>query len=167
MDKQQAIHFLENNHTKLENVITSLDNHQITKDIISVKWAPKDIVAHISAWNLTLKNAIDELLKDEKPWFINEEELTEAEFNQRETMKRKDYSLDQILDEWQNSFEQLIQRIKRLSKSEWEHQSPYEWTKDMSVTVSSLFDYTYKGEGHEGGHAKQIEEFYKKKKTRG
>lgn len=162
LDKQQAIQFLENNHAKLNNVITSLDDHQITKDVISVKWTPKDIVAHISAWNLTLKNAIDELLKNEKPWFINEEELNEAEFNRREVMRRKDWSSDQILDEWQNSFEQLIQRIKRLSKSEWEHQSPYEWTQDMPVTVSSLFDYMYKGEGHEGGHAKQIEEFYKK-----
>ncbi|MFW9904585.1 MAG: DinB family protein [Candidatus Thorarchaeota archaeon] len=162
MNKQQAIQFLKNNHLKLEKVINGLDHNQITEDIISVKWTPKDIINHISAWNLTLKDAIDDLLNDTKPWFINEEELTEAEFNERETRKRKDWSLKQILDEWQISFEELIQRIMRLSKIEWEYQSSFEWAKDMPVTVSSLFDYMYKGEGHEGGHAKQIEEFYKK-----
>jgi hypothetical protein len=146
----------------MENVINELNENQISQDIISVKWTPKDIIAHISAWNLELKKAIDDLLNDEKPWFINEEELTEAEFNAKETKKRKDWSLDQILDEWQTSFEQLIQRIMSLTKSEWEYQAPFEWTKDMLVTVKSLFEYTYKGEGHEGGHAKQIEESYKK-----
>ncbi|MFX0053218.1 MAG: hypothetical protein ACFE8U_18230, partial [Candidatus Hermodarchaeota archaeon] len=96
-------------------------------------------------------------------WFINEENLTEAEFNKHETERRKNWSSDKILKEWQISFEELIQRITSLSNSEWEYQTPFEWTKDMPVTVNSLFDYTYKGEGHEGGHAKQIDEFYKKK----
>ena len=147
----------------MENVINGLKEYQISQDLISVKWTTKDIIAHISAWNLELKIAIDDLLKNEKPWFINEEELSEAEFNAKETKKRKDWSLDRILDEWQTVFEQLIQRIMSLSKSQWEYQTPFEWTKDMPVTVSSLFDYLYRGEGHEGGHAKQIEEFYKKK----
>ena len=165
MRKQQAIQFLKNNHLKLETVINGLNDHQIINDIISVKWTPKDIISHISAWNINLKNAIDELLKNKKPWFINEEEITEAEFNEREVQNRKDWSLNQIIDEWQNSYERLIQRIIRLSESEWEHQSPYEWTKDIPVTVSSLFDYMYRGEGHEGGHAKQIEEFYEKEES--
>ena len=107
--------------------------------------------------------SIDDLLNDEKPWFINEEELTEAEFNEKETMKRKNWSSDRILEEWQLSYEELIQRIVRLSNSEWEYQAPFEWTKDIPVTVNSLFEYRYKGEGHEGGHAKQIEEFFNKK----
>ncbi|MFX1517408.1 MAG: DinB family protein [Promethearchaeota archaeon] len=165
MNKQQAIQFLKNNHLRLETVVNGLNDHQIINDIISVKWTPKNIISHISAWNISLKNAIDELLKNKKPWFINEEEITEAEFNEREVQHRKDWPLNQIIDEWQNSYERLIQRIMRLSEFEWEHQSPYEWTKDMPVTVSSLFDYMYRGEGHEGGHAKQIEEFYEKKEN--
>lgn len=162
MKKQQAIQFLKENHRKLENIINRLKENQITKDIISDKWTSKDIIAHISAWNSELKKAIDNLLNYEKPWFINEEELTEAEFNEKETQKRKNWTVEQILREWQSSFEELIQRIEDLSNSEWEYQTQFEWTKDMPVTVNSLFEYTYKGEGHEGGHAKQIEEYYRK-----
>jgi hypothetical protein len=161
MNKKQAIQFLKNNHEKLEKAINGLEEHQITEDIIVGKWTTKEIIAHISAWNLELKKATDDLLNDDKPWFINEEELTEAEFNEKAIKKRKNWLLDQILEEWQISFEQLIQRIKSLSNSEWEYQTPFEWTKDMPVTVNSLFEYKYRREGHEGGHAKQIDEFYK------
>ncbi|MHA2203657.1 MAG: DinB family protein [Candidatus Hodarchaeales archaeon] len=162
MNKSQTIHFLKNSHEKLVKAINGLEKNQITEDIISGKWTTKDMIAHISAWNFELMKATDDLLKDRKPWFINEEELTEAEFNEKEIKNRKDWSLDQILEVWEISFKELIQRIKNLSKSEWEYQTPFEWTENIPVTVNSLFEYTYKGEGHEGGHAKQIEEFYKK-----
>jgi hypothetical protein len=160
MNKKQAIQFLTDNHIKLEKTINRLEENQITEDIILGKWKTKEIIAHLSAWNLELTKAIDDLLNDDKPWFINEEELTEAEFNEQAIEYRKDWLLDKIFAEWRSSFEQLIQRIKGLSNSEWKYQTPFEWTKDMPVTVSSLFDYKYRGEGHEGGHAKQIEEFY-------
>lgn len=162
VNKKQAIQFLTDNHERLGKTIGRLEEDQITEDVISGTWTTKEIIAHLSAWNLELTKAIDDLLTDDKPWFINEEELTEAEFNEQAIEHRKDWLLGQILAEWRSSFEQLIQRIKGLSNSEWEYQTPFEWIKDMPVTVSSLFDYKYRGEGHEGGHAKQIEEFFGK-----
>ncbi|MFX0013186.1 MAG: DinB family protein [Promethearchaeota archaeon] len=164
MRKQEAIQFLKHNHEKLEKTIKGLRKSQITEEIITGKWTTKDIIAHISAWNIELKKATDDLLNNEKPWFINEEELNEAEFNEKETNKRKNLHLDQIFEEWQITFKELIQKISSLSNSEWKYQTPFEWTKDMPVTVSSLFDYIYKGEGHEGGHASQITAFFGKKK---
>ncbi|MFW9856223.1 MAG: ClbS/DfsB family four-helix bundle protein [Candidatus Thorarchaeota archaeon] len=162
MNKRQVSRFLTNNHEKLRKTISRLERHQTTEDIILGKWTPKDIIAHISAWNFELKKAIDDLLNDEKPWFINEEELTESVFNERAIKQRKNWQLDQVLEDWQISFDQLIQRIQELADSEWNYQTPFEWTKDMPVTVDSLFEYKYRGEGHEGGHAKQIEEFYQR-----
>lgn len=161
MNKHQTIQFLENNHKRLEKVISGLEKNQMVEHIILGKWTTKDILAHISAWNLELIKATDDLLNNTKPWYINEEEQTEEEFNERETQNRKSLSLNQVLEEWQDSFENLIRRIEHLSSSEWEHQTPFEWSKEMPVTVNSLFDYKYKGEGHEGGHAKQIEEYFK------
>lgn len=162
MNKQKTIQFLKNNHKKLEKVINGLKKSQMVEKIILEKWTTKDILAHISAWNLELTKATDDLLNDEKPWFINEEELTEGEFNEIETKKRKSLSLDQVLEEWQTSFVELIRRVKNLSTSEWEYQTPFEWAKDIPVTVNSLFEYIYRGEGHEGGHAKQIGEYFNK-----
>ena len=63
--------------------------------------------------------------------------------------------------EWQKSFDKLIERIEKLSGSEWEHHADFVW-KDTTILVSieSLLDYRYKGEGHEGGHAMQIETYF-------
>ena len=45
--------------------------------------------------------------------------------------------------------------------TKWEYQTAFKWGDKIPVSVNSLFEYTYKGEGHEGGHAKQIEEYFK------
>ncbi|MFX1282928.1 MAG: DinB family protein [Promethearchaeota archaeon] len=163
MNKLQTIQFLKNNHQKLEKVINRLEENQMVEDIISIKWTVKDILAHISAWNLELIKAIDDLLNNQEPWFTNEEELTEAEFNELETEKRKAWSLNQVLEEWQSSFDELISKIESLSSTEWDYQTAFKWGGEMPVSVNSLFEYTYKGEGHEGGHAKQIKDHYRKK----
>lgn len=160
MNKQHTIQFLKDNHQKLKEVINKLEKKQMAKDII-VKWTVKDILAHISAWNLELVKATDELLNNQEPWFVNEKECTETEFNESETRKRKSWSLDQVLEEWQGSFEKLIKKIESLSSNEWEYQTAFKWGGKIPVSVNSLFEYTYKGEGHEGGHAKQIKEYFK------
>ena len=162
MNKQQTIQFLKNNHQKLEKVINGLKENQMVKDSILTKWTVKDILAHISAWNLELIKATDELLNDQEPWFINEKELTETKFNECETKKRKYWSLNQVLEEWQGSFEELIRKIESLSNNEWIYQTDFKWGGKIPVSVNSLFGYTYKDEGHEGGHAKQIKEYFKK-----
>ncbi len=161
MNKEQTIQFLRNNHQKLEEVINRLEEKQIAEEIILTKWTVRDILAHISAWNWELIKATDDLLNDQEPWFINEEECTEAEFNESEVRKRKSQSLDQVLKEWQDSFDELIRKIESLSSNDWEYQTAFKWGGKMPVSVSSLFDYRYKGEGHEGGHAKQIKEYFK------
>jgi len=60
-----------------------------------------------------------------------------------------------------DSFDELIRKIESLSSNDWEYQTAFKWGGKMPVSVSSLFDYRYKGEGHEGGHAKQIKEYFK------
>ena len=164
MKKQSFIRFYTENHEELYKSINKLNKAQMEEIITLGNWTVKDILAHISAWNFELNNAINQILKNEKPWFVDEEELNEAEFNQRETQKRKRWSVQSILNEWENSFEELIERIKDLSNTELEYQADFFW-KDTSIPVSikTLLDYTYEGEGHEGGHAKQINEYFKNK----
>ncbi len=161
MNKKQSIQFFNDNHKRLFEVLSRLNNNQMVEEIILGKWTVKDILAHISAWNIEILKAINNILNDEKPWFVDEEELNEAEFNKRETQKRKSWPLEEIVEEWQNTFEKLIIRIDNLSNSEWEHKTDFVWKNTtIPVSIESLLGYTYKGEGHEGGHAKQIESFF-------
>lgn len=156
----EIIHFLRENHNTLEEVIRQLNKEQLTKFIIIGNWSTKDIIAHISAWNMEITKSINQILRNVKPWYVDEEDLTEREFNKREILKRKEWSIDDVLEEWRQSFESLITRINSLSEQEWLVQTNLLWEEGYPITLPSLFDYRYQGAGHEGGHALQIKNYF-------
>jgi len=162
MKKKNVIDLLIKDHKKMEAVLELLTKEDMLKIRVLGVWNIKDVLAHLSAWNLELAKSIDIILRDEELWFRN---TGDEEFNKIQVTKRKSYSLEEIMEEWQNSFKILIDRIEKLSEEEWEFQSKFYWGSEAihgkyPVTIESLFDYKYKGETHEGGHAKQIEEYF-------
>jgi hypothetical protein len=157
MDKIKVIEFFKNDHAKLVNVVNQLDKEQMIKKIVIASWTVKDIIAHISAWNWEIIKQVDNVLVNKKPWYVD---MNEANFNKKEVQKRKSWSLDKIMEEWGESFKALIERIEHLTDTEWDFQADFNWPDGSAVTIQSLFEYRYKGEGHEGGHAKQIEKCF-------
>jgi hypothetical protein len=157
LNKEEVIKFFKDDHKKLVSVIEQLDKSWITERKVTESWSVKDIIAHISAWNWDIIRQIDDILVNRKPWYVD---MREDSFNMREVQKRGKWSLDKILDEWHNSFEALISRMDALSEVEWAFQAEFNWPDGSAVTIQSLFGYRYRGEGHEGGHAKQIEEHF-------
>ena len=158
LNKQEFVEFFKRDHLKLKLVIDNLAKEQMLEMTVLGFWTVKDIIVHITAWNHEIRKAIDEVLSDKKIWFADQ---TDIEFNKQVVKSAESYSLDQVLEEWEQSFEELIHRIENLSESELQKQSSYTWggTNDV-ITVESLLDYRYRGEGHEGGHAKQIKEYF-------
>lgn len=81
----------------------------------------------------------------------------EIEFNRQQIAKRRDLPFIKVLNEWDESFSKQIGLLRSLTDEEWLHQSGNDvYNEGSPVTVWSLFAYEYEGEGHEGGHAKQI-----------
>jgi len=162
MKKEETIKVLVEDHDKMQRITELLTKEEMLKFRVLGVWNVKDVIAHLSAWNLELTKSIDIILKNEELWFLN---TSDTEFNKIQITKRKSYSLAEIMEEWHNSFKKLIERINNLSEEEWEFQSNFFWGGKAvygkyPVTVKSLFEYKYKGESHEGGHAKQIEEYF-------
>jgi hypothetical protein len=157
LDKEETIEFFEVDHGKLVRVISQLDRSWMTDRIVIASWNVKDIIAHISAWNWEIIRQVDDVLINKKPWNVD---MAEKSFNRREVKKREKWSLDKVLQEWNESFKALIDRMEKLSDSEWAFQADFNWPDGSPVTIQSLFEYRYRGEGHEGGHAKQIEECF-------
>ncbi len=162
MKKEKTTELLVNDHKKMETVVNLLSKEEMLKIRVLDVWSVKDVIAHLSAWNLELAKSIDIILKNQELWFRN---TGDKEFNKIQITKRKSHSLDEIIEEWQKSFKSLIDRINNLSENEWNFQSDFFWGGKAvhgkyPVTVKSLFEYKYKGESHEGGHAKQIEEYF-------
>ncbi|MFW9968011.1 MAG: DinB family protein [Candidatus Thorarchaeota archaeon] len=149
--------FFREDHRKLKQTLAKLTESQIVNDIIMGDWSVKDVIAHISAWNLEITRSIDEVLQKKAPWYLTKGETA---FNMAEVEKRHDWSLQEVLDEWENSFDSLTHRIEEITAEEWNIDTGLIWADGSAVTMESLFGYRYRGEGHEGGHALQIREYY-------
>lgn len=151
------LRFFREDHRKLKQTLAKLTESQIVNDIIMGDWSVKDVIAHISAWNLEITRSIDEVLQKKAPWYLTKGETA---FNMAEVEKRHDWSLQEVLDEWENSFDSLTHRIEEITAEEWNIDTGLSWADGSAVTMESLFGYRYRGEGHEGGHALQIREYY-------
>ena len=119
-------------------------------------WTAKEMLAHIAAWDRELVRGLDELLAGRRPAFAG---YSEAQFNARVVEASRATPFADVLAELGEAHETLVGRIEALTDEEWRQSSPLRWGNGTLMTVASLFDYTYKGKTHYGGHAREIEEW--------
>ncbi len=157
MNKEKTLEFLKEEHAKLDFIINSLNQEELVQYHIVKAWTIKDILAHLAAWNKELTKSIGLVLEKKDVWFRTK---NEEEFNKIQVVLRKPRSVIEILDEWENSFTKMIEKIESLSEEEWNFSSEFKWKDGHYVTVKSLFGYRKREYGHEGWHAFQIEDYF-------
>jgi hypothetical protein len=158
-DKEKVIERYLQGHKRLQKAISSLTQEQITK--VKLKnWTPKDVVAHISGWNWLFLEDIESVLNNQKPWWIDADI---DEINRKFVEERKNWPLEKVLQDWEDSFQAAMKRVGELTSEEWNYKISENWEDSTPITVASLFDYEYEGDVHEGGHAKKIEERFTKR----
>ncbi len=157
MDQEETIQFFRDDHQKLKDVISKLTEFKMNTDKIQGSWTVKDILAHISAWNWEIITQAELVLAGKKPWYTYK---TEAEFNEEAVKSRESWSAEKIISEWYESFDVLISKLEGFSEGEWNFELDEEWPEGGKVSVSSIFGYRYHDEGHEGGHARIIRDYF-------
>jgi uncharacterized protein (TIGR03083 family) len=117
-------------------------------------WTAKDLLGHISAWDRWLSGAIDGLVAGKRPKFGRT-----SVFNKRAVDATRSLSYAEVRRDVRTAHTALMRRIEALSDEEWAAASRhrYRWGDKEPITVASLFAYTYKGETHYGGHARELE----------
>ncbi|MCA9390566.1 maleylpyruvate isomerase N-terminal domain-containing protein [candidate division WWE3 bacterium] len=166
IDKDTEIQNLKKAHEEMQMVLQSLNSDQKTTILIHDTWTVKDIIAHLAAWNWEVITEIERILEDGATWDkLYTEAETEDDFNKRMIEQRRHHTLPEVVEEWENSFADLLATIEQLSEEQWTHQSGQDvWSspplEGEPITVYSLFDYHYKEKHHEAGHAKEILEYF-------
>ena len=117
-------------------------------------WTAKDLLGHIAAWDRWLHGAIDTLVAGKRPTFGRT-----SVFNKHAVDASRALSYAGALRDVRQAHTALVRRIEALSDREWAGASPhrYNWGDKEPITVASLFAYTYKGETHYGGHARELD----------
>ena len=110
MTKKEKIQYLKDGHKRLEDVVNSLNDKTLMETKVLQDWTVKNVLSHIVAWNLENIKGIDNiLLTGEMPWWWG---LPEDEFNEREVTKRKEIDIKEVIQEWENSFSMMINKIE-------------------------------------------------------
>lgn len=117
-------------------------------------WTVRELLVHVAAWDRALVLAIDAVLSGRQPPFAGDRE---AAFNSRAIDESEGVPFGGALAEMKAAHRALIARMRQLTDEEWSRPAPHRWGNGTPMTVGSLFDYSYKGETHYGGHAKEIE----------
>ena len=119
-------------------------------------WTAKDLLGHIAAWDRWLRGAIDALAAGKRPKFGRT-----SVFNKRAVDASRSLSYAEVLRDVREAHTALMRRIEALTEGEWSSRSRhrYRWGDKEPITVASLFAYTYKGETHYGGHARELEDW--------
>lgn len=169
MEKSQSREIAINNmlsaHRKLLEAISGLTPEEISNKVIDGSWTVKDILAHLAAWNREHTKEIERILRGESTWnklYVLPKD--DDKFNKEQVEKRRVLTLGQVKEEWENSFRNLIKKIRNLSDEQWNQQAGNEvWANGQQlqgqpVTVKSLFVWELGSRPHEFNHAKAIEE---------
>lgn len=155
MKKADAVVLLRKGHNGMRAAIRLLTPRQMRSTMVTDKWSVKDVIAHLSAWNLAEAEAIDEILDNRIPSWWGRDETA---FNRREVRRRAGWTAGKVIAEWEASFSTLIERMGGVSKIEWTRRVTKRSKDGLPVTVERIFSYRYRGKDHEGGHAEQINE---------
>jgi len=124
-------------------------------------WSVRDIIAHLAAWNWEAIEEVGRVLKNAATWPDRyEDKAGEDAFNWKAVEKCKAMLWPEVLKDWDDSFWVQIKKMEQIQDKEWAYQCRgHSWKDGSPVTVFSLFSNEYEGEGHEGGHAKQIRKY--------
>lgn len=108
-------------------------------------WTIKEMIAHITAWELVIDKALLAYLAGDPPYFLNEQDFDI--FNEEAIEFRKSWSLEQVLKEWKDVRNELVDTINKLKETDLTVEIVLPWGSER--TVAELVEII--GE-HEGEH---------------
>ncbi len=146
MEKDLIVLLAEVNQvrTDMGKVVQEID----TKLMIYPGWTIKEMIAHITAWEVVIQKAFQAYIAGDPPYFLREQDFDI--FNEEAVDFRASWSLEQVLQEWRDVRKDLIKTIQKLKETDLLVEMVLPWGSER--TVAELIEII--GE-HEGDHMEE------------
>ena len=143
MEKDLTVLLAEIDHVRIDmgNVVQEID----TKLMIYPGWTIKELIAHITAWEIVIHKAFQAYMAGDPPYFLREQDFDI--FNEDAVDFRATWSMEQVLQEWKDVREKLTKTIQKLKETDLPVEMVLPWGSER--TVAELIEII--GE-HEGEH---------------
>ena len=126
---------------------------EIARDLmIYPGWTIKELISHITAWEIVIHKAIQAFLAGDPPYFLQEQDFDI--FNEEAVDYRSSWTMDQVLQEWKDVREELKKTIQKLRETDLPVEMVLPWGSER--TVSELIEIIGEHEGEHMEDAKKI-----------
>jgi hypothetical protein len=130
--------------TDMGKVVQEID----PKLMIYPGWTIKEMIAHITAWEVVIHKAFQAYIAGDPPYFLREQDFDI--FNEEAVDFRAAWSMEQVLQEWKDVREELKKNIQKLKETDLPVEMVLPWGSER--TVAELIEII--GE-HEGDHMEE------------
>ncbi len=111
----------------MQDVVERIDPQQI----IYPGWSIKEVIGHITAWEIVIEKALAVYQKDDPPYFLLEQDFDI--FNQEAVDFRSAWSLEQVLAEWKKIRSGLLKTIRLLKEEDLQVEIVLPWGSERTV----------------------------------
>lgn len=156
MTKDGLIQQIETEWANLQSALDGLTEEQMHQPGVVGEWTIKDVLAHITAWQTRLITALFKAEKGFTPDTI-ESGQTVDQLNEKFYREMKDRSFEQVWDDLDASYYQLLTRLQGWKEKELFDAQRFKWMK------GEPFERYIAGDSYEhyAEHAAQIREWRK------
>jgi hypothetical protein len=128
MTKDELIQKIESEWDNLQASLDGLTEEQMHQPGVVGEWTIKDILAHITAWQTRLITTLFKAERGVTP------EMTEAgktvdQMNEKFYREMKDRSFDQVWDDLDSSYHQLLSRLEGWKEKDLFDPKRFKWMK--------------------------------------
>ena len=118
--KQELLDFIKRDHDLLEGTMALLDADQMVEPTLDGGWAVKDLMPHLSFWELytitRLRARSDDAALKQAEADLEAED--ENELNERIYRQNKDRPLADVRTDFNRSFEDIVREVESLSEED-------------------------------------------------
>lgn len=157
MKRDELIQALEETRDRLDAVIEALSEAQLTEPGAADGWSVKDILAHLTAWEVDLLTNLGKARRGQKPGKTDWNAASIQAQNEKWYAEYLDRPLDRVLTDFHGVHRQVLRVLEDLSDQDLA--APTRWLQGrplMTYFIGHVLD-------HEAEHLPQLEAWRQEK----
>lgn len=126
-DLAELIAEIKQIRTDMVGIVNMIDPGKI----IYPGWTIKEMIGHLTAWEIVIDKGLTAYLQGDPPYFMQEQDFDI--FNQQAVDFRADWKLDRVLQEWMAVRGRLLEAIQKLAETDLDDDIVTPWGSERTV----------------------------------
>jgi hypothetical protein len=134
INKSSLLNEMQTNYAALVEIISPLDNAQMTTEGVIPGWSIKDILAHITSWHLRLLTWLNAAIRNQQPTISGPESEEEMNaLNAQFYQENKSLSLDEALTNFRITHQQITEWIQSMLEEDLINPNRFAWLQGQPL----------------------------------